>query len=324
MNSTIEAKVERLTAEAFNALDVYDIKKALKVGRQLKKLRHSSAYEILALAYAADEKLNDAISILEEGVKTVPSVWILRQLLGNYYSDQGRYVEALSCYQQALECPNVNADSVHLNTSIALGRHGKYLEALMEVQQVTSNELEPRATSHKLYILNCAQRHAECIALGKSVITSAVWGDEAAPQFAAVHAELATALWKMQQDRDKALAHAWKAITLHKGQETAAWVIREVTNKISPASRHMTLLIRGRWPEPFEGETEAPGFFVTYEVVAETPQEAMLFIIPFEPEGVRETLAIEECTDREAAADQPKGVYNACRGYAFYPWEEET
>lgn len=81
----------------------------------------------------------------------------------------------------------------------------------------------------------------------------------------------------------------------------------------------MTVRIRGRWSEPFEGESEAPGFYATYEVVAETAEEAMTFILPYEPEGVRETLAVDECTRREAAADQPKGVYEVS-SYAFFPW----
>ncbi len=35
--------------EGFEALDSFDADKAIKIGKKLKKLRHSSAFEILAL-----------------------------------------------------------------------------------------------------------------------------------------------------------------------------------------------------------------------------------------------------------------------------------
>jgi hypothetical protein len=84
----------------------------------------------------------------------------------------------------------------------------------------------------------------------------------------------------------------------------------------------MTVMIRGRWHVPFEEETEPPGFFANYEVVAETPEEAIAFILPFEPEKVRDSLGIEEYTSRELAPDLPKGVYQVHPGYMMFPWEE--
>ncbi len=81
-------------------------------------------------------------------------------------------------------------------------------------------------------------------------------------------------------------------------------------------------MVRGRWPEPFAGEAVPPGFFASYEVVAETPDEALKFILPFEPEVVRGTLVLEDCEVGESAANEPKGVYGAPGGYTLFPWEE--
>lgn len=324
MNSASEEEAERLMAEAFDALDEHDLRRALKLGHKLKKMRHSSAFEIIALAYAAEDKLDDAIEILEEGVQKAPQVWLLWQLLGNYYSDRGSYGKSLECYRRALECPQVDVDSIHLNTAITLGREGKYEQALAEMQQATAKEIERRAKSQTMYLLNCTGRYAECIALGEEAIASADRGDEGDGDLASMHARLAQAVWKLRQDRGAALDYAWRAIALDKSEETAAWVIRDAANELSPSSRYLSILVCGRWPEPFEGETEAPGFFASYQVVAETPEEAMTFIRRFEPEDVRETLIIEECEEGESAPDQPKGVYEAPRGYSFFPWEEKV
>ena len=56
---------------------------ALDVGMQLKSMRHTSAFEIIALAHAGLDDLEQAIEILEEGVTQGPTVWLLWQLLGN-------------------------------------------------------------------------------------------------------------------------------------------------------------------------------------------------------------------------------------------------
>jgi hypothetical protein len=84
----------------------------------------------------------------------------------------------------------------------------------------------------------------------------------------------------------------------------------------------MIVRVCGCWPYPFEGEKEPLGFMTTYTVVADTADEALELIRPFEPEPVRDTLTVDECELGDAAADQPRGVYEACGGRVFFPFEE--
>ena len=67
--------------KGFSLLDEHRFADALKVGRTLKKLRHSSAFEILALSYVGSNKLSMAIAVLEEGITKAGRVWILWELL---------------------------------------------------------------------------------------------------------------------------------------------------------------------------------------------------------------------------------------------------
>lgn len=318
-----EEEVARLIHEAHEAIGACDISKAIKIGRRLKKLRHSSAFEIMALAYADDEKPGRAIKVLEEGVQKAPLCWLLWQLLGNYYSEQKRHRDSQKCYRQALQCPQVDPSSVHLNIAIGLGRHGDHEAALRHVNQVTSKELEVHATAHKMHVLNSLGRFREAHNLGKRKVAALERACDDAHWLAELHAELGVALWSGRRDKSRALRHAWKAIELDGGLQRAIWLIREVTYKVSPAARYMRLLVRGRWYEALlEGESTAPGFFANYDAVADTPEEALEFIKPFEPKPVRSSLVSDEVKVLKKTPDWPKGFYGQVGGYAFFPWVE--
>src|SRR6185295_8730093 len=94
--------VESLMQKGFALLDAHQYKEALEMGRQLQRMRHSSAFEIMALAYLGLDQLPKAIATLEEGVRAAERVWLLWELLGNCYSDEGRYDAAEKAYQTAL------------------------------------------------------------------------------------------------------------------------------------------------------------------------------------------------------------------------------
>jgi hypothetical protein len=79
-----------------------------------------------------------------------------------------------------------------LNASIALGRDGKYVEALFELKHIATPELRARSIAQEMFLLNGAQRFAECVALGAQSL-SGFLSDAHTEQLAAVHAELAAA-----------------------------------------------------------------------------------------------------------------------------------
>ena len=178
--------------------------------------------------------------------------------------------------------------------------------------------LRPLALLLRLKSLNRARRFEECSTIGEQTLSTLTWNEGDALQLAGVHAELSVAFWALSRDRERVLHHAWKAIELDKGQATAAEAIRSLNGAFSPTARRMTVMVEGLWPERFDGSDDLPGFYATYEVVAEDADEALSFLRPFEPEGARSTLAVAKCTVREAAVDEPKGVVAARRGYTFW------
>ena len=319
----VKHRAERLMEEGFEALGESDAKRAKRIAKELKKLRHSSAFEILAQAYVAEDRPEDAVKTLEEGVGLAPTVWRLWQLLGNVHSDLERYEDSATCYRRALECPATDTSSIHLNMAIALARQEKHAEALEALEGVTEEACHLRRTAMTLDLLNSLGRHGEARALGEQAVAVESREEQDNASMAGIYAGLGRALWEEGRQAGAASEWAWKAIGLEKNQTTALWLLREMRCQLSPSARHMRLLVRGRWHEPVGSEGEPPGFYVTYEVVADSKDEAMNLIRPFEPEPVRPSLVLEECEILGDVPDQPKGVTEAPSAYDYFSWEDD-
>lgn len=319
-------KVEALIEEGRRFLESEDYDKAIAVGKKIEQECHSYAFELMALAYAAKGDLQKAIATLERGVKLAPSAWLLWQLLGNYYSDASRWDDAQQAYARALECPNADQSSINYNITMAFLRAGKTADALNNINRVISPELQLKAASLQIDIYAANGDNVEAIRYAKQVLAEAITDDEEdideeeLPDIADIYGAYARAVWK-QGDTNQALELAWQAISLWKHQERAMWLIREIENKRSNSARNYRLMIEGAFPDAFEDEEEPLGFFVTYEIVADNPEEAFSLAARFEPDYLRESLHVCECDVSDEKVDEPKGVYFVS-GYCCFPIEE--
>ncbi|MCP5059270.1 MAG: hypothetical protein GY937_21405 [bacterium] len=317
---------ERMNA-AYELLEQGDADSALALGRELEELRHSSAFEIQALAHADLGDVGAAIDVLERGVDRVPGVWMLWQLLGNNYSDVGRAADALESFERALSCPNVDTPSLHYNIALALSRQERSEEALSHLDlghvgsEDASWELVCRVTSLRIGLLRQLERYREALSEGRRLITEARAEGTIDEHLAPVLGEYASALWLAERDRTAAEEAAWQAIELDKHEQSAMWVLRELTDRASERGCLYQLLLMGRWHESLGDDEELPGFFTTYEVVADSADEAIEYARPFEPVSVRHELKIEESEVVEPRPGEPKGVYSVS-AYQFFPGRE--
>ena len=141
-------------ARAFDLLDRNNAPEALKIGRQLENERFSGGFEIQALALADLHRRSDAIEVLERGVATVPDIWLLWQLLGNYRSDSGDIEGAISAYLRAYTA-DCDAVSVAYNHANALARAERWAEAKASLAPVFENGALLQADAQlALYIIN--------------------------------------------------------------------------------------------------------------------------------------------------------------------------
>ncbi len=310
---------------AFDLIEAGNFQAALQLGRRLRRESPEWGFEILALAYEGLDKRRRAIQVLEQGVAEAPDAWRLWQLLGNYRSDEGEFEACHEAYRRALKCPEVDVSSVHLNFAIALLRQEKFSEALRHLSRVTDPQMRLEAMDLRMELFNRLEWYAQAIDLGRRVKEAyedlAEDLDQQGVQaLAKVYAELGLALWFGREDRDAALELTWEALRLHKAQHTAMWLLRELTGEISPNAAYYQLTIQGRWFEPREcdGEWCVPEFLATYEVAADSPEEALEMVRLFEPPEVRDTLEIVEAVKTSPFPDEPKGVYAAPEEYHFF------
>ncbi len=319
MGSTPE-EIDNLTQEGNNLIGqgLYD--DAVKVGKKLLKQRHSSAFEVLALAYAGQGKMKKAIKTLETGVEKAPTVWTLWQLLGNYRSEIEMYDQAHEAYANALACPEVWASSVHLNIAIALARQERDKEANSHLDLVDDPQMRPRADAQRMAILMKQNRYHDALVIGSDCLEGMDDSGETEP-YAGVAAALGEAFWHGHQNGEQAVACAEMACMFQPAQPSALWLIREIEGHLSPNARYFRLLIEGDWNEPDE-DGKALGFFISYDVVADDPAQALEYLRRFEPPEVRSSLCISEYEDIEARPDEPTGVYTY-QAHNLFPHEEE-
>ena len=146
--------------KGYASLKAKEHDKAIQIGRDLIDHNHSSGFEILALAFAGLNRKDKAIAVLEKGVATVPSVWLLWELLGNYYSDTRRYTDAQRCYGKALSCPKADTSIIHYNAGLAFFREGRHAEALSALEKVVSGDPLERVTALRGKIRKAQERSA--------------------------------------------------------------------------------------------------------------------------------------------------------------------
>ncbi len=316
---TREQRTKGLMQRGFSLLRSYRYREALKVGRKLKRLRHSSCFEIMALAYLRLGALPKAIAILEQGVAKAGRVWLLWELLGNCYSDAGRYGAAQTAYQEALSRENCDPEVIHLNRAIAFERAGKLKKCWAAIQQVEAPRLSRRADALRIGVLRSLgnKRAASRLALSLSrrPIPAA---DVDSLSESSILTTCALALKDNPKTRLKARNLAFRAVGLNLTNLSALSLIREIDQQRSPRSSLHQLLIQGVWNEPFGRSKTPPGFFRTCQVAARNERTAFRYAKRFFPAEVRSSLTIEEHKTIPWDEVTLDGVYSLT-GFMFYP-----
>ena len=303
--------IEELMEEGYGALERSDLRKAARIGKKLIGKRHSSGFDILARAEWQLENREKAVKVLEEGVDAAPGVGSLWELLGCFLSDLERYEGSHAAFKRALETTREPA-SVHYNIALLLGRQGKWREALEVLEKVEPGEdsaLAADSCHARVVALNQLERFEEARAEATAALESLEDDGSQDRQRAGLLSERATASWCGQRDGPGATFDALEAIRLDRGCSRALWALREIEGERSATGRCFRLVVRGRWDAPVEEGKAAPCFYVTYEVVADSTEEALDLARRFEPPEVREGLEIEKVKDLEARPEDPKGVY---------------
>jgi len=317
-----EQQARELMQKGYEHLNEGDPGQAKKLGKKLLKMKYSGGYELLARAYEMEERPQDAIAVLEEGTRAVPQIWLLWQQLGNLQSDQGDFQAANESYTKALDCPGVDSSQIYFNKAIALHRCNMPAEAMEALDQVESDELHWPSLALRVALLNGLEQYHKAADLAKHLAERLLGSEELFTQYtielAGIITELGIAVGRGNNDIDGARHCFIQALRYVKNFSYALAMLRQVYHMESSEAQHFRLLVRGTWFEPIEQHgTGNPGFYSTFDIVADNAEEAMAFASELEPDEVRDSLVVEEVSVLGPCPNDLKGVYNRT-GYAFY------
>ncbi len=323
--------VDSLMEDGIRHIRNDDFDEALKIGRRLRRLRWSGGFEIEALALAGLERRCEAIDVLERGVEDAPAAVLLWNLLGNYRSDEARFDEALEAYDRGLaQCSEeLGRFEVQLrfNRAIVYSRLDRSADALSELRGIEAGVEDPE-TNRELYWnlkagiareLDIQERDAELTAFAGTMSGRCFEDDDFAEAKSELAARVACGFHRQDLPGPRT---RWlrRAIELYRNERAAQWLVRELLRQEhEDGGRLFDLLIEGAWPESSCGDDCQHGFVTRYDVVADTPEEALGFIKTFEPQDVWPSLRISEIVEEGEWVDDPKGVYDVSPHYVFDP-----
>ncbi|HNB24969.1 MAG TPA: hypothetical protein PKZ32_21285, partial [Candidatus Melainabacteria bacterium] len=143
-------------------------------------------------------------------------------------------------------------------------------------------------------------------------------------ELAGIITELGIAVGRGNNDIDGARHCFIQALRYVKNFSYALAMLRQVYHMESTEAQHFRLLVRGSWFEPIEQHGSGnPGFYSTFDIVADNAEEAMAFAAELEPDEVRDSLVVEEVSVLGPCPNDLKGVYNRT-GYAFFDQSSEA
>lgn len=290
---------------------------ALAIGRKLRKINYSGAFEIEGLAYAGLDRHEDAVRVLREGLALAPTAWANWILLGSCLSDLGRYDEALAAYDRAQACESADVDSIELNRAIVANRRGDFaaaLEHLDRVSQYESTAMRLAAVRERIGSLRDLGRTSEAEELGTRTLRE--WLDRPDPESAREAGNIAFAVAEMRRERLhnpaallREVVSWWRATR----EASLLWMIRDLRPIRSPEAKYFQLLLHGLTPH----DPEVDGFFTSANVVADSAEEALALYLELDPPEPGVEVTIEKAEAVEPSPEDPKGVYST-RGRTLY------
>lgn len=302
--------------EGHEALETLNFKRAHVVARKLHSIGYTGEFEIAARAYWQEGKRRKAIRTLESATRKHPAVPILWSYLGEFYSETGRYDEAIYAFEKSASGPHGERALADLNVAVVLWRRKEYQAAILKLNLIPPGTAEPDPSSVELVRAHCLlslERTGEALqAVDEGLALSVSDRPKVEASLLALRAKT---LLKMD-DRNGAQAAAWKAIAIDKSADVAE-IIREIGSTRSATAKLWRVRIGGTWCEPLEPGGSIPKFTALYWVIAEDAAQALELIRPFEDARVRASLQIIDAKSERSAPEELVGVVRALGGYTF-------
>jgi tetratricopeptide (TPR) repeat protein len=252
-----QAQAEAMLGDAFAALDRHDVATAMRIGEELKTMKHSAGFEVLSQAWLARGDVQKALDALQEGVRLAPQVWLLWQSMGNLLSSQQMFKEAHEAYGRALVCPDADVSTIHFNRSLAYAQQRDFASALRCLDLVKAEYLRFKAGSFRVAALNDLGRSGEAAQAASDLLAAAAGQAVDAEDLARLYAQSGKAAWLGSKDAQSARQAARQALSVMEDEPTALWLLREVDGEHAEGRRYYRLDVGNRLYEVVATSLEA-------------------------------------------------------------------
>lgn len=292
-------------ARAFIAQARYE--QALQMAARLRRIGHFGAWEIEALVHRTNDRLDQAVETLLEGLKLSPANQVLQNLLGLTYFHLGRFEEAV----QTLECARENGsdrDWVGYQLALIWQRQQRYEEALQACPARPVNpEVAMEIVEMRLRMLLQLQRYEE-------LVQDLAGTNEANSQSHWLGARALKILGRPAEAREHVLL-ALKS-DFSAGREMQA-LLEEVSDPASLTCRRYAIRFEGRFRKPPRRMRRMRGGIAMAQIVAENQTEAVALYKRAEMTEIVRDFSLQRCEDRGPCPAELKGLFGKPR-HIFY------
>ena len=301
-------EIEQLSDQAWILIDEGNFEEALEIGQILIDNGAENGYRISAMVKAMDENWDEAIELLKQGIEKHPEVWQLHLQLGNFYSDTGRFPEAIKAFIKAGNLPNAEKHWAEMNKGMVYYREQNFDAALNTFQKIQHPDAINQAFEIQLRILDQVNRYDLIIEMAEEELENLQTPDNQAEAIlmASICIYVANAYF-MEDETEATLHYTRQAIEFDRTNAEAPYLMREAEPVFSDDSQIYSLIVSGQLDHE-EGQTLS--FTSTYAVVADSVDEALEFIRNYEIEAVnKQSLIVQEVEETDNTEDEAKGIY---------------
>lgn len=318
----MEYTEDQLAALAFEAEDLIyqgEFEEAKQIGQTLIKAEKEYGYQVMAMVFQGEEKIEEALSWIEKGLKAFPESWPLGMQKGNIYSESGKVKQAILAYDRASKLPEADISLIEINKAAAYANGQDFDKALNTLQALKDSDKAIEAFEVKLSLLSEVGQFGMILEIVEEELAELPVPQNEAQ--AAIMSEICThtakAFWFSDEDEEAIKHYLVQAKEYDRTNVNICWLEREMEPEFSDESSVYSLIIEGRSIQPIEAihpesreKIQVKRFQNNYLVIADTEEEALTYIYTYEADMVEEnSLQIIEIESLENEEDEPKGLY---------------
>ncbi|WP_136514199.1 tetratricopeptide repeat protein [Geomonas edaphica] len=311
MDDIANKRIEKLTNQGLDHLEAGRYSEAIQVAMKLEEAKGPLAFYIAAEVYASSKNFRDAVSTMRRGVLKRPTFWTNWFCLGIYLGQLNKYEEALAAYEQALLCPQANADMIRLNMAFLSIACKAFQAALGYLDCLEQPSLRPGAEQARVAALEGVGRLAEAEALAEVLLKERTEGDgEYQKRVGLVAAALARI--RLLKGRSK---EEVRSFLMHFLEEfgCSTPVLYEIVKleelRYSAESKYYRLAIVAKLPMDHPWYREAQAYGIVYDVVSDSEERALEMVKVFESAAGVESVDVASCKIRGDMPEEPMGVF---------------